>query len=313
MQLIRHLSQYIADRPVALAIGNFDGLHRGHRAVLARMQAIAREDGLATAVLTFEPHPRQFFAPGSPPFRLQSRRDKWAGLTELGVEKLFALKFNAGFAGQSAEDFLERVLRQSMKAMAVITGENFSYGKGRSGDIAQLKAWGVQHGIRTEQLAPVIAQGDVCSSTAVRAAIEVGDMHHAAALLGRPYRLSGRVQHGAKEGAKLGYPTANIAPQAGLKLPRLGIYAVRVQHAGGMHDGVASLGVRPTLNPLPKPLLEVHLFDFAGDLYGKRLQVELHQHLRDEKHFDSIDALKAQMGEDAQLARAFLSTCHPVE
>lgn len=311
MQLIRHLPHYQADRPVALAIGNFDGLHVGHRAVLARTQAIAREEGLAAAVLTFEPHPRQFFAPGAPPFRLQTRRDKWAGLAELGVEKLFALTFNAAFAGQRADDFLEHVLRQSMQAKAVITGENFSYGKGRSGDIAQLRAWGVEHGIRTEQLAPVIAQGDVCSSTAVRAAIEVGDMRHAAALLGRPYRLTGRVQHGAKEGAKLGYPTANIAPHASLKLPRLGIYAVRVRHAGGVHDGVASLGVRPTLNPLPTPLLEVHLFDFAGDLYGQRLQVELHQHWRDEKHFDSIAALQAQMGEDAQWARTILKHVMP--
>lgn len=306
MQLIRNLTDYQADAPVALAIGNFDGLHKGHQAVLARMHEIAAEDGLVPAVLTFEPHPRQFFAPNAPAFRLQSRRDKLADLKAKGVQKLFALTFNAAFAGQSAEDFLEKLLRAKMNARAVITGENFSYGKGRSGDIAQLKAWGAKHGIRSEQLSPVIAEGDVCSSTAVRAAIEVGDMKHAAALLGRAYRLSGRVMHGKKEGKKLGYPTANIAPMPGLKLPRLGIYAVRVQHAGGVHDGVASLGVRPTLNPLPHPLLEVHLFDFAGDLYGQRLQVELHRHLRDEKHFDSIDALKHQMDDDARTARQIM-------
>ncbi len=306
MQLIRSLNHYNADAPVALAIGNFDGLHKGHQAVLARMLAMAKEEGLAPAVLTFEPHPRQFFAPNAPAFRLQSRRDKLAGLFEAGVAKLFALKFNAAFAGQSADDFLEKVLREKMNARAIITGENFSYGKGRSGDIAQLKAWSAKHGIISEQLRPVIAEGDVCSSTAVRSAIEVGDMKHAAALLGRPYSISGRVQHGAKEGAKLGYPTANIAPQAGLKLPRQGIYAVTASHAGGVHAGVASLGVRPTLNPLNHPLLEVHLFDFNGALYGQRLQVNLHKHLRDEKRFDSVEALVEQMGADAQQARQHL-------
>lgn len=306
MQIIRSVSRYRADRPVALAIGNFDGLHLGHQAVLARMHALAQEHGLVPAVMTFEPHPRQFFAPNAPPFRLQTRRDKLAGLAAHGVAKLFALKFNAAFAAQSAEDFLQQVLRTTMNAQAVITGENFSYGKGRSGDIAQLKAWGAAHGIRTEQLTPVIAQGDVCSSTAVRAALEVGDMKHAQALLGRPYSMAGRVLHGEKKGRELGFPTANLALGKGLKSPRYGVYAVTAQVDGATHRGVASLGVRPTLNPTSEPLLETYLFDFDGDLYGKRLRVLLHQHLRDEKHFDSVAALKHQMGEDAHQARQIL-------
>lgn len=308
MQLIRNLTDYVADAPVALAIGNFDGLHQGHQAVLARMHTIAAERGLVPAVLTFEPHPRQFFAPNAPAFRLQTRRDKLAGLAAHGVAKIFALTFNAAFAGQSAEDFLEQVLRVKMRTGAVITGENFSYGKGRSGGIAQLRAWGALHGIHTEQLKPVIAQGDVCSSTAVRAALEVGDMRHAAALLGRSYSIAGRVLHGEKKGRELGFPTANLALAKGLKTPRFGIYAVSAQVDGATHRGVASLGVRPTLNPLEKPLLETYLFDFEGDLYGKRLRVLLHQHLRDEKHFDSIAALKHQMGEDAHQARQIMET-----
>lgn len=306
MQLIRNLQNYPNDRPVALAIGNFDGLHRGHHAVLAYMLAVAKEGGLSPAVLTFEPHPRQFFAPKAPAFRLQTLRDKLAGLRDAGVEKIFALKFNAAFAGQSADAFLNDILRDQMRAGAVITGQNFSYGKGRTGDIAQLRAWGIKYGVRTEQLSPVIAEGDVCSSTAVRAALEVGDMKHAAALLARSYSLSGRVLHGEKKGRELGYPTANIQPAAHLKLPRYGVYVVTVQVEGMRHKGVASLGVRPTLNPTERPLLETHLFDFNGDLYGKRLTVQLHQHLRDEKHFDSLDALTHQMGEDAKQARAIL-------
>lgn len=308
MQLIRSLADYHADAPVALAIGNFDGLHQGHQAVLARMHALAAEDGLVPAVLTFEPHPRQFFAPNAPAFRLQTRRDKLAGLAGHGVAKIFALKFNAAFAGQSAEDFLQKVLRGKMNARAVITGENFSYGKARSGDIAQLRAWGEKHGIRTEQLKPVIAEGDVCSSTAVRSALEVGDMKHAGALLGRPYSISGRVLHGEKKGRELGFPTANLALAKGLKAPRYGVYAVAVQVDGATHRGVASFGVRPTLNETTEPLLESHLFDFAGDLYGKRLRVLLHQHLRDEKRFDSLAALKHQMDDDARTARQILET-----
>ena len=307
MQLIRNLKNYSNERPVALAIGNFDGLHRGHHAVLAHMFNVAGEEGLTPAVLTFEPHPRQFFAPKAPPFRLQTLRDKLAGLRAAGVEKIFALKFNADFAGQSAEQFLNTTLLRKMNTRAVITGQNFSYGKGRTGDIAQLRQWGIHHRVRTEQLTPVIAEGDVCSSTAVRAALEVGDMSHAMALLGRTYSLSGRVIHGEKQGRELGYPTANIQPAALLKLPRYGVYVVTVKvDGGGLHRGVASLGVRPTLNPTQHPLLETHLFDFTGDLYGKRITVHLHRHLRDEKHFDSLAALTHQMGEDALQARTML-------
>lgn len=309
MQLIRRLDTYSPDRPVALAIGNFDGLHRGHQAVLAHMKSIAGQEGLVPAVLTFEPHPRQFFAPKAPPFRLQTLRDKLAGLQQAGVERVFALKFDAAFAGQSAETFLHETLYKRIMARAVITGENFSYGKGRAGNIVQLRNWGSQSGVRTEQLRPVIVEGDVCSSTAIRAALEAGDVGHAAALLGRPYHLSGRVIHGQKKGREFGYPTANIQPLRMLKVPLYGIYAVTAEVEGlGRYGGVASLGVRPTINPLPRPLLEVHLFDFAGDLYGKRMDVQLHRHLRDEKHFDTLTALTHQMGEDARAARAFLET-----
>lgn len=301
MQLIRHLSDYMPQRPVALAIGNFDGLHLGHRAVLNRVLEKARAFELAPAVLTFEPHPRRYFAPDAPAFRLQTLHDKLAMLRELGVEYVFALRFDAAMAGRDAEAFLA-LLRERMQARAIITGANFVFGRARGGDTTFLNQWGAAHGVITEQLAPVTVGGAVCSSTALREALGQGDMTRATALLGRPYSMTGRVRRGDQRGRTLGYATANVIPPAVMKLPRYGIYAVRVATALGTHVGVASLGIRPMF-ALKRPQLEVHLFDFAGDLYGQKLRVDYLQHLRDEKRFDSLAALTHQMGEDAAQAR----------
>lgn len=307
MQLIRRLEDYRADAPLAVAIGNFDGLHRGHAAVLARMQAMAQEQQLVPAVLTFEPHPRQFFRPQEPAFRLQTLRDKLAGLRDAGVARVFAPKFDRAFASLSADDFLNSILRERMGVRAVITGENFAFGARRGGDVAMLRQWGAQQSIATAQVPPVMAEGDVCSSTAVRTALDAGAMAHAAALLARPYTISGRVRHGDKRGRALGFPTANLVPAATLKMPRYGIYVVRATVDGRTLNGVASLGVRPTVNPTTWPQLEVFFFDYAGDLYGKQLQVALLHHLRDEKRFDSLPALAHQMQDDARRAREFFS------
>jgi riboflavin kinase/FMN adenylyltransferase len=304
MQLIRDLNDYTPTMPLALAIGNFDGLHLGHRAVLARMMEAAQAQGLGRALLTFEPHPRRFFAPDAPPFRLQTLHDKLADLQALGVEYVFALRFNAAFAGRTAEDFLT-LLEARMRVRAVVTGENFVFGRGRGGDAALLEQWGAAHGITIHAVPPVAVGGQVCSSTTVRAALERGEMTAAAALLGHPYAMTGRVRHGDKRGRELGYPTANILPPVGMKLPRFGIYAMRVRVDGQAHGAVASLGIRPMF-ALARPQLEVHLLDYAGDLYGKKLRVEYGRHLRDEKRFDSLAALTQQMGEDAAMARQWL-------
>lgn len=306
MQLIRHLKRTTAMPPVALAIGNFDGLHVGHQAVLARMLEVAKTDGLVPAVLTFEPHPRRFFAPTAPLFRLETVRDKLARLRESGVARVFAPHFNAEFAALAAEDFLQRVLLEQLGARAIITGENFGFGRARSGTIATLRTWGAAHSVRTEQVAPVTVGNEVCSSTAIRHALGEGDMARARALLGRHYQINGRVVHGQARGRGLGFPTANIVPAPQLKLPRYGVYAVRVRLGNHWRDGVANLGVRPTVVNTTRPQFEVHLFDYTGDLYGQRLEVALIAHLRDEKRFDSLAALTHQIAQDAIAARQCL-------
>jgi len=305
MRLIRHLADYQPDAPLALAIGNFDGLHAGHRAVLARMQQLAEAQSLVPAVLTFEPHPRQFFAPASPPFRIETPRDKLARLAALGVARAFALPFNAAMAARSPEAFLEGMLRTQMGVSAVVTGEDFAFGQARAGTIASLRDWGSAHGITTAHVPPVTLAGEVCSSTVIRQALQAGDMARAARFLQRDYTLSGRVRHGEKRGRTLGFPTANILPHPRLMLPRFGVYAVRVWLDGSACEGVANLGIRPTVDGTSRPRLEVHLLEYAGDLYGRKLEVALLHFLREEKRFDSLAALTHQMALDVGAARAF--------
>lgn len=306
MQLIRSLAHYPADRPLALAIGNFDGLHCGHRAVIARMQAIAAQHALVPAVLTFEPHPRRFFAPQVPAFRLEPVNAKLRHLRALGIARVFALRFHAGFAALDAGDFLDRILRDGLQARAVVTGENFVFGKDRGGDATLLRRWGLENAISTEQLPAVTLEGEICSSTAVRRALAAGDMAKAALLLGRAYRIDGRVVAGAARGRGFGYPTANIPLWPRLKLPHYGVYAVTTRVGGRRYGGVANLGVRPTVAHNAPPVLEVHLFDYSGDLYGRRLEIEMHAFIRPETRFDSLAALTRQIAADADAARRLL-------
>jgi riboflavin kinase/FMN adenylyltransferase len=287
---------------VALTIGNFDGVHRGHQAMLTRLSEAAADLELPAAVLTFEPHPREFFAPGHSPPRLSSVRGKLEQFRAAGVDRVCIARFDALLAALSPDAFIERVLLHSLGVRWVLVGEDFRFGRGRKGDLATLRA--AARNFSVEAMGTVMVDGERASSTAVRGALAAGDMEHAARLLGRPFAIAGRVVHGAKRGARLGFPTANIrVRQAALS----GIYAVRVRGLGEVPlPGVASIGVRPTVEADGEPLLEVFLFDFDRPIYGHRIEVEFLHKLRDEQRFDDIDALTRQMHEDADQARAYL-------
>jgi riboflavin kinase/FMN adenylyltransferase len=298
-----------ADRGAAVAMGNFDGVHLGHQSVLALAHAAAAELGAPFGVVTFEPHPRSFFAPDAPPFRLMTADARARRFERLGVEVLYELPFGAAMAALSPEAFAAEVLAGGLGARHVVVGADFRFGKGRAGDAALLKALGAAAGFGVT-VAPLVSdgQGDY-SSTAIREALAAGRPEEAARVLGHWHRIEGAVEHGEKRGRALGFPTANIG-LAGLHLPRFGVYAVLVDVLTGPHAGryrgVASIGVRPTFGGRAANL-EVFLFDFDGDLYGEVLSVALVAFLRPEVRFDAIEALVEQMRQDAGEARARLA------
>jgi riboflavin kinase/FMN adenylyltransferase len=296
-----------ASRPNAVTIGNFDGIHLGHQAMLARLTARAASVGALPAVLTFEPHPREIFTPASAPTRLTSLREKLEILRGLGVAHVHVCRFTKPFAALSAEEFVQRILVQGLKARYVLVGDDFRFGAKRAGDFALLQKLGQVHGFEAEALHTVEAAGQRASSTAVREALAAGDMAMAAQLLGRPYSISGRVIGGDQLGRKIGYPTANIQLKHN-KPPVKGIFAVRVQ---GLCQpdwpGVASLGTRPTVHTNGRPTLEVHLFNFNQSIYRQHLRVEFLHKLRDEAKFPDLETLIAQIDLDAQQARELLN------
>ena len=293
-----------AARGASAAIGNFDGVHLGHRAVID----LARGHG-PLGVVTFEPHPREHFAPDAPAFRLMNAGARAHRLQKLGVKRLFELPFDARIASMSPEGFAREVLAEGLGLSHVVVGADFCFGKGRTGTAADLVALGRDLGFGVTVADLVAAEGAEVSSTAIRAALSDGRPRDAAAMLGHWHRIEGPVLHGDKRGRTLGYPTANMA-LAGLHVPRHGIYAVLVDVLDGPHAGtvhaVASLGIRPMFE-LVTPTLEVHLFDFAGDLYGATLSVALVDWLRGEARFDGLEALVAQMDADSAQARAVLA------
>lgn len=295
-----------ATRPNAVTIGNFDGIHLGHQAMLARLTARAAAVGGAPTVLTFEPHPREVFNPQDAPTRLTSLREKLEILRGLGVAHVHVCRFTRAFAALSAEDFVGRILVEGLRARYVLVGDDFRFGARRAGDFALLQRLGQEHGFEAEALHAVEAAGQRASSTAVREALAAGDMATAAQLLGRPYSISGRVVGGDRLGRKIGYPTANIQLKHN-RPPLKGIFAVHVQ---GLETpdwpGVASLGTRPTVHPDGKPTLEVHLFNFDKSIYRAHLRVEFLHKLRDEVKFPNLEALIAQIDADARLARELL-------
>ena len=288
--------------PAAIAIGSFDGVHRGHAAILGRVSAAARERGIASAVVTFEPLPREFFTPALAPARISSLAERLAQIARCGVQAAFVERFGARFAALTAGEFEQR-LAARYGARWILVGADFRYGARRAGDVESLRAAGRRLGFEVEVVADVEAGGARISSTRVREALAAADFATAAELLGRPYAICGRVVHGAKRGRGLGFPTANVR----LARPRPalhGIFAVKCFGAAtrGL-EGVASLGMNPAVKQGGPATLEAFLFDFSGDLYGRRLSVEFVKKLRDEAHFASLDELAAQIQRDCDAAR----------
>lgn len=304
MRILRHPAAGAA--PCALAIGSFDGVHRGHQALLEATRRAAAERGIASAVLTFEPLPREFFDLATAPARLTSLGEKLHQLAWAGIDTAFVERFDAGFAALDADDFAARLAR-GYGARWVLVGHDFRYGRRRAGDVDSLRAAGQRLGFEVAVMEPVNDAEGRISSTRVRAALAAGDLAEAAQLLGRPYAICGHVVHGEKRGRTLGYPTANVR-LARPKPALAGIYAVKCRGAAtrGL-EGVASLGTNPAVRQDGRATLEAFLFDFSGDLYGARLSIEFVKKLRDEAHFASLEALTAQIARDCEAARAALA------
>ncbi len=285
--------------PVYLAIGIFDGVHRGHQALIEEAQADAEKSGGTAVVMTFEPHPMMFFQRAEPPLRLSSPRHKELLLARQGVTHLAVLPFEAARAGQTAEEFVEDLRAACRPLGGIVVGADWKFGKGRGGDVALLKKLG---GFEVDGIPAVTVDGEVISSTAIRLAIARADLAFAEKALGRPYAVLGTVVPGQRKGHALGFPTANI-DTAGLQLPPDGVYAVRASIGDKSFEGIANLGVRPTMSHDAKRVLEVHLFDFDGDLYGMEVEVEFLRFVRGEKKFASVDDLLEQIARDIVAVR----------
>jgi riboflavin kinase/FMN adenylyltransferase len=289
-----------------VALGNFDGFHLGHQAVVGRAVQRAFHERRPVIVATFDPHPVRFFKPDLPPFRLTTLDQRERLFAHAGADAMLVFEFGPKLAAMDAEEFVAEVLAKQIGAAGVVTGDDFTFGKGRTGDIQLLKSLGTQHGVIAEAVPQVLVDGVRVSSGRIREALIAGDSGTATRLLSRDYAIEGVVQNGDARGRELGYPTANLV-LADYQRPRYGIYAVRVRlDDGSEHPGVANLGVRPTFDP-PQELLETHLLDYSGDLYGQRMEVALHAFIRPEQKFESINALVAEMRRDEAAARKLLA------
>ncbi len=304
--LLTHGSSDAVLPAVALTVGNFDGIHRGHQTMLERLRAGARKRGLTSCVLTFEPHPREFFAPQAAPTRLTSLREKLELLAARGVERVHVQRFSRSFAALAPEAFVEQVLAKQLRARWLLIGEDFRFGAKRVGDLALLKELGALHGYEVEIMPTVMHAGARVSSSAVRAALAAGDLAAVETLLARTYSISGRVIHGRKLGRELGFATANVQLKHN-RPPLTGIYAAKVHGIGAAaRPAVASLGVRPTVTASGRAVLEVHLFDYSGDLYAAHLRVEFLHKIRDEEKYPDLETLKTQIARDCEAAKSFL-------
>ena len=294
-----------ADAPVALTIGNFDGVHLGHQAMLERLKRSAAARHLPLAVMTFEPHPREFFAPDQAPARLSSLREKLEALAAAGVERTYVCKFNYDLARTPPEAFIERVLVEGLAVRWLLVGDDFRFGARRGGDLEMLKALASRYGYEIESMTSVMVGGQRVSSTAIREALAAGRLELAAQWLGRPYSISGRVVHGDHIGRKLGFPTANVRMRHN-RPPLFGIFAVRVRGIGPQPlPGAASLGLRPTVDARGVPTLEVHLLDYDREIYGAHVCVEFLHKLRDEQRFPDLEMLRKQIALDVENTRCF--------
>jgi riboflavin kinase/FMN adenylyltransferase len=308
MQLIRGSHNLRpAHRGCVATIGNFDGVHLGHQAVFAALKARADSMGLPSLVITFEPQPLEYFRPAEAPARLTRLREKLAAIAECDIDRVLLLEFGAHLAAQSAEDFVQDLLLDKLDVRHLYVGDDFRFGKGRAGDFALLQQVGDAKGFGVESLHSVIHLDERVSSTGIRQALAGGDLARAGHWLGRPYAICGRVAHGDKRGRTIGFPTLNVDLHRRVS-PLRGVFAVRVT---GLDDtplpGVANIGSRPTVSGDARFLLEVHLFDFDRQVYGRHISVEFVERIRDEKKFDSFDQLKAQIQTDAARAREILS------
>ena len=307
MRLIRGLSRWQDEQPSVVTIGNFDGVHLGHQAMLEKARVRASDEGLLCTVISFEPLPHEYFAKDQAPARLQGLRDRVLSIAATGMDRLLLLDFSAEQAAQSAEEFVHKILIDAVHAKHIIIGDDFRFGHKRAGDRALLERIGAQAGFTVTEHATVSDQESRISSSRIRQALLDGKLDEAESLLGRPYRISGRVIHGEKVGRQLGFPTANVA--LGPHRPPLrGVFAVTARDANTAQSwpAVANLGERPTVGGR-KLLLEVHLLDVNEALYGKQLAIDFHEFIRGEVRFDSLDELKAQIARDADVARELLS------
>ena len=293
-------------QPVALTVGNFDGVHLGHQALLTRLLEAARSRGIPSAVVIFEPHPREFFTPDQAPARLTSLREKLELLAEAGVDRVHVCRFNSQFARMSASDFID-ALHKNLSVKYVLIGDDFRFGSGRSGDFALMEKIAIKQGFTVEAMHSVLFDGVRVSSTAVRAALAGGHMRAAKRFLGRPYSISGRVVHGDKLGREIGFPTANVQMKHN-RPPLSGIFVVRVtgDHIKPLH-GAASLGVRPTVHTNGRAVLEIHLLDFTGEIYGQHLRVEFLHKLRNEEKYPDLESLTQQIALDVVNTRKWFN------
>ena len=298
-------------RGAVIALGNFDGFHLGHQAVAGEAVRWAKAEGRPAIIATFDPHPVRFFQPDAPPFRLTTLDQRQELFAAAGADAMLVFAFDKALASMAADEFVRGLLVERLGAAGVVTGEDFSFGKARSGSVAVLEQVGATCGLRTRAIGPVLDGGEVVSSSRIRDALLAGDCETATRLLTRPFAIRGTVQHGDKLGRTINFPTANIAIGNYLR-PRYGIYAVtgRLPAMNGQParvvQGAANLGVRPHFDP-PKELLEPHFFDFSGDLYGQEIEVAFHHFLRPEARFDGLDALVEQIGRDCDEARRLLN------
>ncbi|MCE7537101.1 bifunctional riboflavin kinase/FAD synthetase [Aliivibrio fischeri] len=307
MELIRGIHNITPDhKGCVMTIGNFDGVHLGHQQVLQQVKSKAKELGLPSVVMTFEPQPMEFFAKEKAPARLTRLRDKFVQLKKLEIERLLCINFNQKFAEQSADEFVEDLLVRLLGVKFLVVGDDFCFGKHRKGNFAMLQEAGKKHGFEVVNTQSFCLQQQRVSSTAIRSALFHNKLDDVATMLGRHYSITGRVSHGRKLGRTIGFPTANI-PLKRCVSPVSGVYVVQAKDSEGKQlGGVANIGHRPTVNGA-RQQLEVHFFDYKGNLYGQQLDVELLYKLRDEHKFESFDALKQQIELDSQAARVWLS------
>lgn len=294
-------------RGASIALGNLDGVHLGHQAVIASAQRAAETLSAALGAAVFEPHPRRFFQPDAPPFRLQSKGQRARALAEAGVQEVFEIGFDGPLSQSTDREFASRVLKEVLGASHVSVGADYRFGRGRMGDVASLRGLGLEFGFTVDAVDPVLDGGVIVSSTAIRSALAAGDIETATRLLTRPWAVEGDVRKGFQRGRDFGFPTANLSLDDYVQ-PRLGIYAARVDLGDGfLQPCVVSVGVNPTVGALPEPIVEAHLLDFSGDLYGKHIEVHFEAFLRDEAKLDGVEALKRQMRQDVIDARTALA------